>query len=221
MPTAPLRPKEKDLFTALSKYIEKYGYAPTYRELQEVLGYDAIGSVQTLVRQLIDKGYLVNTGKWRGLALAPQRRASADSPAGKKRGSAAPDTDDLVLHIPLAGYVAAGAPIEAIESQEHIAIARAMTKPGQSYFALKVKGDSMVDDHIVDGDVVVIRKQKTASENEIVVALIDNEATLKRFRKNKNIIELHPANKNYRPIKVDASKNFEILGVLTGVIRTF
>lgn len=202
MATAPLRPKEKELYTALSKYIGKHGYSPTYRELQELLAYDAIGSVQTLVKQLIDKGYVINTGKWRGLALAD-------------------DTQAMALRIPLSGYVAAGAPIEAIESQEHIEIARAMTKPGQSYFALKVKGDSMIDDHIADGDVVLVRQQKTASENEIVVALIENEATLKRFRKNKGIIELHPANSNYRPIKVDGSKHFEILGVLTGVIRTY
>lgn len=202
MATAPLRPKEKDLLKALSHYIERHGYSPTYRELQELLGYDAIGSVQTLVKQLIDKGCVINTGKWRGLSLQEE-------------------TESFAVRIPLSGYVAAGAPIEAIESQEYIDIAKAMTKPGQTYFALKVKGDSMIEDYIADGDVVVIRKQRTASENDIVVALLDNEATLKRFRKTKGAIELHPANKNYRPIKVDESKNFEILGVLTGVIRKF
>jgi SOS regulatory protein LexA len=202
MTTGPLRPNEKKVFQALAKYIDDHGFSPTYRELQELLGLKAVGSVQKTVQQLIRKGHVVNTGKWRGLALAEP-------------------SDVMAVRIPLSGSVAAGAPIEAIETQDYVDVARTMIQQGQSYFALRVKGDSMIEDHIVDGDIVVIRKQKTPNQNDIVVALIDDEATLKRFHKSKGVIELHPANKNYKPIKVDEAKSFEILGILSGIIRKY
>lgn len=202
MANAPLRPKEKELLSFFTAYLDEHGFAPTYRELQDGLGYEAVGSVQTLVKQLIDKEYLLNNGRRRGLVLASDNSAEAQ-------------------RIPLAGSVAAGVPIEAIETSEFIDVPRFMTPGTQNYFALKVKGDSMIDDHIADGDYVVVRKQKTAAEREIIVALVDNEATLKRFRRNKGVIELHPANSNYRPIRIHEDKKFEILGVLTGVLRKF
>ncbi len=202
MTAGPLRPNEQKVFKALATYINDHGFSPTYRELQELLGLKAIGSVQKTVQQLIAKGHVFNTGKWRGLVLSEP-------------------TDVMAVRIPLSGSVAAGAPIEAIETRDYVHVARSMIQQGQSYFALRVKGDSMIEDHIVDGDIVVIRKQKTPNQNDIVVALIDDEATLKRFHKSKGVVELHPANKNYKPIKVDESKRFEILGILSGIIRKY
>lgn len=202
MTTGPLRPNEQKILQTLTKYIETHGYSPTYRELQDLLQLKAIGSVQKTVQQLIQKGYVINTGKWRGLELAEP-------------------VDVMAVRIPLAGTVAAGAPIEAIETRDYVDVARTMIQPGQSYFALRVKGDSMIEDHILDGDIVVIRKQKTPQQNDIVVALIDDEATLKRFHKSKGVIELHPANKKYKPILVNPTHNFEILGILSGIIRKY
>ncbi len=202
MTTGPLRPNEQKILQALTKYIETHGYSPTYRELQDLLQLKAIGSVQKTVQQLIQKGHVINTGKWRGLELAEP-------------------VDVMAVRIPLAGTVAAGAPIEAIETRDYVDVARTMIQPGQSYFALRVKGDSMIEDHILDGDIVVIRKQKTPQQNDIVVALIDDEATLKRFHKSKGVIELHPANKKYKPILVNPTHNFEILGILSGIIRKY
>ena len=124
-------------------------------------------------------------------------------------------------HIPLLGRVAAGFPIEAVESSEYIEIPKSMVRRGAPSFALKVKGDSMVDENISDGDYVIIQKQKHANNGDLVVAIIDNNATLKRFYKKSEGIELHAANKNYSPIRVQPSSQFEILGVLTGVIRRY
>jgi repressor LexA len=203
MANAPLSEKEQVVYKYIKKHIDKNGYSPTYRQIQEGLGYQSIGAVQRFLKQLSTKGYIqVGEGQRRGISLLEEESAEA-------------------TRLPLLGKVAAGLPIEAVETMEFIDVAKSMVKPGHQFFALQVKGDSMIDDHIVDGDYVIIKKQKNANEGEIVVALIDNEATLKRFRKRKDVIELHPANKNYQPIKVRDNSNFEILGVLTGVIRKY
>lgn len=203
MANAPLSEKEQAVFKFIKKHIDKNGYSPTYRQIQEGLGYQSIGAVQRFLKQLSTKGYIqVGEGQRRGISLLEEENAEG-------------------TRLPLLGKVAAGAPIEAVETTEFIDVAKSMVKPGHQFFALQVKGDSMIDDHIADGDYVIIKKQKNANEGEIIVALIDNEATLKRFRKRKDVIELHPANKNYQPIKVRENSNFEILGVLTGVIRKY
>lgn len=202
MGTLPLTNKETEVYDFITAYIKKNSYSPTYREIQDNLGYNNIGTVQAAVQQLIKKSYLYNTGKIRGIVPVED-----DGPRASL--------------VPLSGYVAAGAPIEAIENTEYIEVPQTMIKQGQNYFALIVKGDSMIDDHIMDGDFVVIKKQKTANENQIVVAVIDNNATLKRYKKTKGVIELHPANANYKPIRVKEDSNFEILGVLAGVIRSY
>jgi repressor LexA len=203
MANAPLSEKEHVVYKFIKRHIDKNGYSPTYRQIQEGLGYQSIGAVQRFLKQLSNKGYIqVGEGQRRGISLLEEESAEA-------------------TRLPMLGKVAAGLPIEAVESNEFIDVAKSMVKAGHQFFALQVKGDSMIEDHIADGDYVIIKKQKTAHEGEIIVALIDNEATLKRFRKKKDVIELHPANKNYQPIKVRENSNFEILGVLTGVIRKY
>jgi repressor LexA len=117
--------------------------------------------------------------------------------------------------LPLAGQVAAGTPVLAIENRERVDFANLLKDEGQ--YCLRVKGDSMIDANIADGDYVVIRQQKTAHDGDIVVALVDGEeATLKRFYREKNRIRLEPANQRMKPIYTN---NIEILGVLVGVIR--
>ncbi len=120
--------------------------------------------------------------------------------------------------LPLFGKVAAGAPMPAIEQADDQLEFNALFG-GPERFALKVKGDSMIEDHIQDGDYVVIRRQETAQNGEPVVAMIDNEVTLKRFYREPDHIRLQPSNEDLDPIIVDDSHDVTILGILVGVLR--
>ena len=120
--------------------------------------------------------------------------------------------------IPMAGIVAAGSPIEPIPQSELIDVPPSMLRGGNT-FALRVKGESMKDDGILPGDLVVVRKQETARNGQTVVALVNHEATIKTYFKNDSHIELHPANAAMQPIIVRSSDTFHIEGILIGVIR--
>jgi len=120
--------------------------------------------------------------------------------------------------IPMAGTVAAGAPIEPIQQSERVDIPPSMLKGGK-IFALRVKGESMKDDGILPGDLVIIRKQETAQNGQTVVALVNREATIKTYVKKDTHIELHPANAAMEPIVVQPSDEFHIEGILIGLIR--
>jgi repressor LexA len=119
--------------------------------------------------------------------------------------------------LPMLGKVAAGAPIQANELNERLDIDTLFA--GSNHFALKVRGNSMIDSHIQDGDYVVIQQQETATNGERVVAMVDNDVTLKRFYKEKDHIRLEPDNETMSPIIVDPSQDTRILGVLIGVLR--
>jgi len=120
--------------------------------------------------------------------------------------------------IPMAGMVAAGLPIEPVQQSELIEVPPSMLRGGET-FALRVKGDSMKDDGILPGDLVVVRKQETARNGQTVVALVNHEATVKTYFKKDSHIELHPANEAMQPIIVKRSDTFHIEGLLIGVIR--
>ena len=115
------------------------------------------------------------------------------------------------------GAVAAGSPTQAIEQNERLDFKEMFGNP--NYFALRVRGQSMIESHIDDGDYVVIRRQQKAENGERIVAMIDDEVTLKRYFRDKNRIRLEPANKDMEPIIVDPDRPIQILGVLVGVIR--
>jgi repressor LexA len=121
--------------------------------------------------------------------------------------------------IPLVGSVAAGSPIEAIENHEPIEVPAWMIKKANTYFVLRVRGNSMIEDGIFDEDLVLIRKQDSAKNGDTVVALINNEATLKRFFRKGDRIILKPANSELKPIEVSKSKDFRIAGICAGVLR--
>jgi repressor LexA len=123
--------------------------------------------------------------------------------------------------IPLLGTVAAGKPIEPVEQAEKIEIPRSLLGSGEN-FALKVRGDSMIDDGIRDGDVVIVRRQAMAENGDTVVAVVDGEATVKRFYRKGDRVELRPANPALAPLFLDASVGtLEIRGVVVGLIRKF
>lgn len=127
----------------------------------------------------------------------------------------------MMIQVPLVGTIAAGAPIEAIEEKETVALPKSRVPDNRSLFALKVKGESMIDENINNGDIVVAKKQNIARNGQKVVALLDkNAATLKTFYKEKNHIRLQPANKDFEPIIVKRDRDIDVQGVVVDVIKT-
>lgn len=209
-----LTKKQHEVYTFIKTYSEENGYAPTQREIKEAFELKSFGSVQRYLKYLKEAGYL--SQDWnskRGLTLV-----------GNKNGptNVESESNDHSTSIPLLGDIAAGIPIEAIEEcDNHITISEDMIKPGHKHYALRVKGDSMIEDGILDGDMAVIRYKTTAGTGETIVAIVDGEATLKKYQKKKNLIELIPANSSMSPIIVQNDQDFKIAGQLVGLIRTY
>lgn len=198
-----LTKKQKQVYDYIVDYIEENSVSPTQQEIKDHFSFKSLGSVQDYLRYLKQAGYIQNDpNSVRG--LTPLLSANAEQ----------------MLSIPLHGEVAAGSPIEAIEGQEHIDVPASMIGKGV-HFALNINGSSMIEDGILDGDIVIIKKQNTAHNGQTVVATIENEATIKRFYKKNKSIELHPANSALRPMIFDASANLEIKGILVGLLRKY
>lgn len=197
-----LTAKQKSIYEFLSVSIREKGYAPSIPEIGQRFKITSTRGVFDHLKALERKGYIKRVGK-RAIEMLSQSGRSA-LPEAKE--------------IPIVGRVRAGAPILAEENIDgFLAVANEIAR-GKETFALKVKGDSMVEDGILDGDYVVIRRQDTAENVDIVCALIGDEATLKRFYRNGNEVTLKPGNKNYDPITVSKGQ-FRILGKAVGVIR--
>jgi DNA (cytosine-5)-methyltransferase 1 len=197
-----LTKRQKQIFDYIKSYIGAHGYSPTLVEIKKQLKVKALSGIHQHIGALINKGYLTNDGNaTRGLAI---------------RDSGVNNT----LEIPLVGTIAAGQPIEAIETRgQTITVARNTYYDPKKLYALRVAGDSMVDDGIFDGDIVILKKQETADDGQTVVAIIDdNEATLKRIYHEKNKIRLQPANQNMLPIY---RKEVEVRGIVLNIIRNF
>ncbi len=194
-----LTPKQKDILDFISEQTNEKGFAPSQKEIAKHFGYSSLGTVQNYLVRLERNGYL-------------------EKPWNAKRGMKV-NTDHSAL--PLLGRVAAGRPIETMLHNETVDVPISMLTPSGDFFALQVKGDSMINDGIMEDDIVVIRKQITAFNGQTVVALIDNEATIKCFFKKKDGIELHSANPKYKPIIVKPNQSFSIEGILHGLIRKF
>jgi len=196
-------PKEMKVYEYIVDYTQKHGFAPTYEEIREEFDYKAISSVQQFVQQLVKKGLLkAQVGSNKKRTLTPTNYEESE-----------------MVSIPLEGKVAAGRLTEAVQNREYVDIPRGLITANTDYFALRVKGDSMIEDCIMDGDLVIIKRQHTAQNGQTVVALVGDEATIKRFYKKKENIELHPANPNYEVIRVAGGSDFKILGVLASLIR--
>ncbi|NOT78011.1 MAG: transcriptional repressor LexA [Bacteriovoracaceae bacterium] len=203
--------KQKEFYDYIVTYNKDYGHSPTQKEIKDHFGLKSFGSVQKYLQYLNKEG-LIET------QLNQRRSLEIKTPKDLGRQS---DSDSE--HIPLLGQVAAGNPIEAIENPTNtISVPRYFLKGGFKYFALTVKGDSMIDAGILEGDVIVCRSTKEARNGQIVVAVIDGEATVKTFSHQRKTIELIPANKNYQPIVVDESVgDFKIVGNLVGLLRSY
>lgn len=195
-----LTKKQKDVLDFITEYVRENGYSPTQKEIQEHFGFKSLGSVQDYIKYLTNGGYLNNDShSVRGLMPSTVQQNSED--------------------IPLLGSIAAGTPIEAIENSDSISVPVHMLGRGKHY-ALKVKGESMIEDGILSGDIAIIKHQTQADNGQIVVAVVDNETTLKRYFKKAKQVELHPANKAMKPIIIK-DKECEIRGLMVGLIRTY
>jgi SOS regulatory protein LexA len=195
-----LTKKQKEVLDYITGYVRENGYSPTQKEIQEFFGFKSLGSVQDYIKYLTNGGYLQNDShSVRGLMPATVQQNSED--------------------IPLLGNIAAGTPIEAIENTDMISVPTHMLGRG-THYALKVRGESMIEEGILSGDIAIIKHQTQADNGQIVVAVVDNETTLKRYYKKSKQIELHPANKTMKPIIVK-DKECEIRGLLVGLIRTY
>lgn len=192
-----LTANQKKVLEFIEKYQGKNGFPPTYETIAKHFGYAAKSSVQHYVEALMKKGYLT------------KERHLSHGLTVHKEGNL----------IPLLGKVAAGRPLEHRKHQERLEVPTTMIKGAGEYFALQVSGDSMIGEGILDGDYVVIRQQNTATNGDIVVAEIDDEATIKRFYKKKDHIELHSSNPLYKPILVGAGRLLRIAGIYCGLIR--
>ncbi|MBX7056530.1 MAG: transcriptional repressor LexA [Leptospirales bacterium] len=200
-----LTEKQQAILEFIEVYIQEQGYPPTIREIGERFAITAKGAYDHL-KAIEKKGYIkCEKNRSRAIELLKKSNGAANMAGGR------------IVNIPLVGRVAAGRPILAEENiEEYIAFPRSMLPREEGVFALRVAGDSMKDAGIMDGDVALIHKQEAAGDGDIVVALIDDEATLKYFYREKKRIRLQPANKAYKPLFVtDAT----ILGKLVGIYR--
>ena len=196
--------KQLAILEYIDSYISDQGYPPTIREIGEQFSITAKGAYDHL-KAIEKKGY-IKCEKNRSRAIELLKTSSGSAPLSQGR----------VTNVPVLGRVAAGVPILAEENiEEYMAFPRVMV-PDEAVFALRVAGDSMKDAGIYDGDIAVIRKQETAKDGDIVVALIEDEATLKYFYKEKKRVRLQPANKAYKPIY---AADTMILGKLVGLYR--
>lgn len=202
MTTPRLTPKQKKVLDFIRSYSAEHGFAPTQQEIAARFGFLSLGTVQNYLVRLEREGLLRRS--WNA------KRALEVVAEERERGGG--------VEIPLLGRVAAGVPIEAISTEDTLEVPGWLIGRGET-FALRVKGDSMCEDGILDGDYVIVRRQRTAETGQNVVAYIDGEATVKQFHASGGEVELRPANSTLSAIKVARNQNLEILGVVVGVLR--
>ncbi len=199
-----LTKRQQEIYQFLRAFVAQHGYAPSYEEIKDHFHLSSLATVHKHITNLEKKGVI--TKEWnRGRSL---EIVAADMP------------DTQVIELPLVGTVAAGQPIQAIEEQETLAVPASLVRRGRTY-ALRVRGNSMVDEHILDGDYVIVEERQTARNGEIVIALLDRDTvTVKKFYQEKDHIRLQPANPALEPIIIQGG-DFAIQGVVVGLIRKF
>ena len=248
----PLSLKEKNVLEFLETYIRGKGVSPTYQEICQHFGFASFNSVQRYLKQLEAKGYIQRPWANQKRAITLLHPAStlqnfvADNSGDDSTESFSNVTPAIMptesLSLPLLGRVAAGAPIEALEHDEFIEVPASLVRHADRTYALRVQGQSMIDDGILDGDVILVQRQSIATNGEIVVAMVGEEATVKRFYlhrdsnaasreaaearasagegRSQRMIELRPANSSMSPMWYDPSE-VQIRGVVVGLIRKF
>jgi repressor LexA len=215
-----LTSKQHELLNFIHQRLAATGVSPSFDEMREALDLKSKSGVHRLISALEERQFirrLPNRARALEVVKMPEISAAAPPIAAKP---VVPAAANDTIEIPLHGRIAAGTPIEALQGTEGFAVPAALLGPGEHY-ALEVSGDSMVEEGILDGDYALIRKVDSARDGEIVVALIDNEeATLKTYRREGQMIRLDPANRAYEPQRYDESR-VTIQGRLSGLIRRY
>jgi len=218
--------KQHELLSYIHEHLTASGVSPSFEEMKEALDLKSKSGVHRLISALEERGFIRRLAN-RARALEVMRmpdRAGGDGNVVPLRAPAAsapaPAPANDVIELPLHGRIAAGTPIEALQGTESLSVPAALLGPGEHY-ALEVAGDSMVEEGILDGDYALVRKVDSARDGEIVVALINNEeATLKTFRREGQMIRLDPANRNYDPQRY-RPEQVQIQGRLAGLLRRY
>ena len=208
-----LTPKQKNVLDFVASFTERSGYCPSFDEIARGVGLGSLATVHKHITALQQKGYLKRRyNESRSLEVSEDYLRAEQSRLEKKElGSA--------FSVPLRGTIAAGAPVEAMENPETLDFTDFAASP--DLFALRVRGDSMIEDHICAGDYVLVQKVQTARDGEIVVALVDGvETTLKRYYREGDTIRLQPANSAMAPILVPAA-NVQLQGRVLAVLRKY
>jgi repressor LexA len=200
--------RQREVYDFISEFVASKGYSPSFEEIGEALGLSSLATVHKHISNLESKGLLKRDyNRSRSIDVVPIRGKAKTPP---------PDTR---FELPLVGRIAAGRPVEQVEQPETISLTD-FTR-AKDVFVLQVTGESMQDEHIVDGDYVLVEKSQTARNGEIVVALVNgSDTTLKRFYKEGDMIRLQPSNATMEPIMVPAA-NVQIQGRVVGVLRKY
>jgi repressor LexA len=196
--------RQREIYDFICDFVDQRGYSPSLEEIGAHFELASVATVHKHIQHLVSKGWLTKASN-RSRSLEPVSEGSSEVP-----------------EIPLLGIVAAGSPIEAIEqSGESVRVPVQLIGQAKDTFALRVRGDSMIEDQICDGDVVIVESRSEARNGETVVALVGgDEATLKRYYRRRDEVRLVPANSSMEPIEVPASE-VQIRGVVRGLMRSY
>ena len=216
-----LTAKQRELLLFIDQRLQSDGISPSFDEMREALDLKSKSGVHRLISALEERGFIRRLpNRARALEVVKRPDVTPTAIPAPSVSRPIPVAANDSIDIPLHGRIAAGTPIEALQGTESFAVPAALLGPGEHY-ALEVSGDSMVEEGILDGDFALIRKAETARDGEIVVALIDNEeATLKTFRHEGNMIRLDPANRQYEAQRYSPDR-VQIQGRLAGLIRRY
>ena len=201
----PLTKRQREILNYLSSYCEEHGYAPSFEEIAAHFEYNSLATVHEHLSNLERKGYIKRSyNESRAIEILPS------------------EIFPRAVELPLLGNVAAGAPIEAVTANESISVPEEFVRRGGSHYVLRVRGNSMIDEQIRDGDYVVISQRPSADDGEMVVALIGgNSATVKKlYRERDGRIRLQPANETMSPMYVHED-DVTIQGIVVGVLRRY
>ncbi len=205
-----LTERQKAILDFILDYIEENGYPPTYREIGAEFQIASTFGVKRHIDALVKKGYLtVESNSSRAMTVL-------------NRSEAEKSTNEEFIEVPLVGRVAAGYPVLAEENiEDTIKLHKDFVGRKSNLFALRVRGDSMINAGIFEGDVVIVEQNRNPRNGDIVVALLDGESTLKRFSRENDKIFLLPENESYSPISVNKSSDFSIIGKIVGLFRNY
>jgi repressor LexA len=200
----PLTKRQREILDYLNEFIQQHGYAPSLEEVGRKFNLSSLATVHKHLTNLQEKGFIRRAwNRSRSVELLPSRSAGR------------------AIELPLLGYVAAGMPIEAVATSETIAVPESLVTGKRDTYVLRVRGDSMIDEQIRDGDWVVVEDRRSADNGEMVIALVGGQdATLKKFYKENGRVRLQPANPSMAPIFVEPD-SVQIQGVVVGVMRKY